>query len=336
MPDRLEVTKTYKLYIDGKFPRSESGRSVAATDAGGRVFAHCCRASRKDLRDAVSAARKAQPGWRDATAYLRAQIMYRMAEMLEGKRDEFVRALSEAGAKTNVRASSKVGKSKDPLAYARGWLKPEAEVAASIDRLVAFAGWADKYAQVLGCNNAVAGPYYNFTVPEPTGVVGVLAPDEPALLGLISLVAPPLCAGNTIVALGGQSAAGLLVTSIFAEVVATSDVPGGVVNLLTGDRAELIPFFSSHRDIDALHAISGPGGVSAEQAAVLRAGAAENLKRVSVREMASGAKAGKNSGALGQAQGHAGIELLDARTCQSPWWIESFVEMKTIWHPSAT
>jgi acyl-CoA reductase-like NAD-dependent aldehyde dehydrogenase len=314
MPDRLEVAKTYKLYIDGKFPRSESGRTIAARDAAGRVIAHMCRGSRKDVRDAVTAARKALPGWRDATAYLRAQIMYRMAEMMEGKRDEFAAALAIGHPGSPSRA-------KKPGSESRG---TQTEVTAAIDRLVAFAGWADKYAQVLGCNNQVAGPYYNFTVPEPTGVVAVIAPDQRGLLGLVSLLAPAVCAGNTVVALGGSTPAASLVTVILAEVMATSDVPGGVVNLLTGDRAELVPVIAGHRDIDAIHA----AGVTDEQRTLLREGAAENVKRVTVRDIAAGR--GK------AAAKHATVDFFDAETCQDPWWIEPFVEMKTIWHPSAT
>ena len=176
MTDRLEVAKTYKLFIGGAFPRSESGRSIPVADAKGRVLAHISHASRKDLRDAVEAARKAQGKWADATAYNRGQVLYRMAEMLEGKKGEFAGLIGGASGKR--------------------------EVGAAIDRLVCFGGWADKYAQVLGCNNPVAGPYYNFTVPEPTGVVGVIAPDDPALLGLVSLIAPPLCAGNAVVEIG--------------------------------------------------------------------------------------------------------------------------------------
>lgn len=311
MPDRLEVAKTYKLFIDGKFPRSESGRTFAAHDPKGRVVAHMCRASRKDLRDAVTAARKALPGWRDATAYLRAQIMYRMAEMMEGKRDEFADAL-------------RTGWSGSPSRTHGSESRATKEVTAAIDRLVAFAGWADKYAQVLGCNNQVAGPYYNFTVPEPTGVVAVIAPNDPGLLGLISLIAPVVCAGNTAVALGGGGPGASLATVILAEVMATSDVPAGVVNLLTGDSAELIPVIAGHRDIDAVHA----AGVTDEQRTILREGAAENVKRVTVRELASGRAARSKSAKA--------VDLYDAETCQDPWWIEPFVEMKTIWHPSAT
>jgi acyl-CoA reductase-like NAD-dependent aldehyde dehydrogenase len=308
MADRLEVAKTYKLFIDGKFPRSESGRTFTVEDDKGRTYAHLCRGSRKDLRDAVTAARKALAGWRDATAYLRGQIIYRMAEMMEGKRDELALALCIGG------------EAKPAVA--------RKEVDVAIDRLVSFAGWADKYGQVLGCNNPVAGPYYNFTVPEPTGVVGILAPDEPGLLGLVSLMAPPLCAGNTVVALGGNRAPASLASVILAEIAATSDVPPGVINLLTGDRSELIPIFAGHRDIDAIHA----AGVTEVERTLLREGAAENVKRVTVRDLVLGdAKSSKKSKRSVQT-----TDFYDSDDCQSPSWIEPFVEMKTIWHPSAT
>jgi acyl-CoA reductase-like NAD-dependent aldehyde dehydrogenase len=286
-PSRLDVLKTYKLYIDGKFPRSESGRTLAVQGPKGEVIAHICRASRKDLRDAVEAARKALPGWSGATAYLRAQIMYRMAEMMEGKREEFSAALS-LGAKNRK--------------------KSDVEVAAAIDRLVHYAGWADKYAQVLGCNNPVSGPYYNFTITEPTGVVAVVTPDEHPLLSLISLIAPAVCAGNTVVAVAGPG--NPIPAAVLGEVFATSDVPAGVVNILTGDRAELIPFIAGHRDIDAIHA----GNLTAEEAATLRGGSAENIKRVTV---------------------HNDVDWFDNDQCQSPWWIEPLVEMKTVWHPAS-
>lgn len=303
MPDRLEVTKTYKLFIDGKFPRSESGRTLVVTDrragavgggAVGRVFAHTCRASRKDLRDAVVAARKAQPGWRGATAYLRGQILYRIAEMMEGKRAEFAEAIAvtRAAAKGKARSSP----------------SPDVEVTAAIDRLVGYAGWADKYQQVLGCNNPVAGPYYNFTVPEPTGVIAVVAPDEPSLLGLVSLLAPAICPGNTVVALASET--NPIPAAILAEVIATSDVPAGVVNILTGQRDELAPVVTEHRDIDGVLA----AGVSEAHHRTLREGAAENLKRVRILDE---------------------FDWFDAKACQSPWWIEPLVEMKTMWHPSA-
>jgi acyl-CoA reductase-like NAD-dependent aldehyde dehydrogenase len=320
MSDRLEVAKTYKLFIDGKFPRSESGRTFTVSDTKGRIHAHMCRASRKDLRDAVTAARKALPGWRDATAYLRAQIMYRMAEMMEGKRDEFAMALAVGYPGSPSRRSS--ASKSSPGSESRG----TQEVTAAIDRLVAFAGWADKYAQVLGCNNQVAGPYYNFTVPEPTGVVAVVAPDEPGLLGLIALLAPVICAGNTTVVVGGSGPGASLAAAVLGEVMATSDVPAGVVNLLTGDKAELIPVIASHRDIDAVHA----AGVSDEQRTTLREGAAENIKRVLVRDLHTG-KPAKGPNAKTKP-----VDLYDAEACQSPSWIEPFVEFKTIWHPSAT
>lgn len=288
MSERIEVLKTYKLFIDGKFPRSESGRSLPVIGADGSVYAHLCKASRKDLRDAVEAARKAQPGWAGATAYNRGQILYRMAEMLEGRRAEFAEALAVTGAK------GKKAKTSD-------------EIAIAVDRLVCFAGWADKYAQVLGCNNPVAGPFYNFTSPEPTGVVAVVAPDRPALAGLITLLAPVVCSGNTAVVLASKS--NPVPAAILGEVLATSDLPAGVVNILTGDRAEIVPQMASHRDIDGVHA----AGLSAEQTAVLRGGVAENLKRVKI---------------------HAEVAWDDAKACGHPWWIEPFVEMKTVWHPS--
>jgi acyl-CoA reductase-like NAD-dependent aldehyde dehydrogenase len=297
MTERLDVTKTYKLFIGGAFPRSESGRSITVTGRGGEVLAHIAHASRKDLRDAVETARKAQPGWAGATAYNRGQVLYRMAEMLEGKRNELAALLEQPGPARRGKAAKRSGPKP---------ASPEKEVAAAIDRLVCFGGWADKYAQVLGCNNPVAGPYYNFTVPEPTGVVGVVAPDEPPLLGLISLIAPPLCAGNTVVALASESSP--LVGAVLGEVCATSDVPPGVVNILTGKHDELIPHFASHRDIDALHA----AGLTPEQARTLREGCADNLKRVTVRA---------------EVAWHGDV-------CHSPWWIEPFVELKTVWHPS--
>lgn len=290
MPERLSVLKTYKLFIGGAFPRSESGRSEVIKAADGSTIGHSCRASRKDLRDAVAAARKALSSWSGggasggATPYLRGQVLYRMAEMLEGKRAEFIELL----------------RATDPTAG-----DADRQVTFAVDRLVAFAGWADKFSHVLGCQNAVSAPYWNITVPEPTGVIGVVCPGDNALVGLVSLVAPLVCAGNAVVVISPASPA---VVSVFGEVCATSDLPGGVVNLLTGMHDELIPFLAQHRDVDGVHA----AGVSAENARLLRAGAADNLKRVTVR--------GK-------------VDWADAQACQSPWWIEPFVEMKTVWHP---
>lgn len=289
MSERLSVLKTYKLYIGGKFPRTESGRSIKVADASGTVVAHTCRSSRKDLRNAVEAARSAQPKWAGASAYLRGQILYRMAEMLEGKRDELASAIAATG---RVKKDAAL-----------------AEVDASVDRLVAFAGWADKFPQVLGCHNPVTGPYYNFSVPEPTGVVGVVCPDEPSLLGLVSLIAPVLCSGNAVVLLASE--ANPIPACVLGEVLATSDVPGGVVNVLTGLRDELAEQFALHREIDAVLA----AGVSDEHRRVLEAGAAENMKRVRV---------------LG-----SDADFDDDRAMESPWAIEPFVEIKTIWHPAS-
>jgi acyl-CoA reductase-like NAD-dependent aldehyde dehydrogenase len=196
-------------------------------------------------------------------------------------------------------------------------MAPDKEIDVAIDRLVHYAGWADKLVQVLGCANPVAGPYYNFTIPEATGVVGVIAPDDWPLLGLVSLIAPPLCAGCSVVVLASE--ANPIPGAIFGEVCATSDVPPGVVNVLTGLRDELVPHFASHRGIDAIHAAN----VSQEHAAILREGAAENLKRVVVRDLPRGT--GVRAGGW-----------FDDETCESPWWIEPFVEMKTVWHPSSS
>jgi len=285
---RLPIAKTFKLYIGGAFPRSESGRSVVVNDGPGRGTAHACLASRKDLREAVVAARKAQGGWAKASAYNRGQVLYRMAEMLEGKASEFVQllrgaelALDDAGAKR--------------------------EVAASVDRLVAFAGWADKYHHILGGQNAVAGPYWNITVPEPTGVFAVIPPASPKLLGLVTMLAPVICAGNAAVVIAACEAA--TVASTFGEVCHTSDVPGGVVNILTGQVDELLPIAADHRDVDGIHAL----GLSAEHAKRLRLGTADNLKRVTIQP--------------------ASTDVFDARSCCGPWWIEPFVEFKTVWHP---
>ena len=286
MSQRLPVTKTYKLFIGGKFPRTESGRTSVVEGTSGDVLAHVCRGSRKDLRNAVEIALKAQAGWGGATAYLRGQVVYRLAEMLEGKRAELADAIESAGGKDGER-----------------------EVLASIDRLVTFAGWADKYAQVAGVANPVAGPYHNFTVPEPMGVVGVIAPDEPSLLGLVSLIAPSLAAGNAVVALASET--NPIPSMVLAEALATSDVPGGVVNILTGLREELVPFYSSHREIDGVVA----AGVSDEHRAALREGAAENLKRVTIVET---------------------DDWYSDERLVGPGTIDSVVEFKTIWHPSAT
>jgi acyl-CoA reductase-like NAD-dependent aldehyde dehydrogenase len=304
--ERINVTKTYKLYINGKFPRSESGRSLKIEGAGGEVIAHLCHASRKDMRDAVEVARAAQEAWAGRAAYNRGQILYRMAEMMEGKHGEFVEVLE--GTKARRNGGTKGKKKTTTKVSARGQ-SAAAEIDACIDRLVCFAGWADKFAQVLGCHNPVAGPYYNFTVPEPSGVVAVVAPDEPALLGLVSLIAPAVCAGNTVVAIASERHP--IAAAVFGEVCATSDVPPGVINIITGQRAELVEPIAQHRGIDAVLAANLPKS----QATTLRLGAAENVKRVHVKKLTP-------------------AQWYDADATESPWTIEPLIEMKTIWHPS--
>jgi acyl-CoA reductase-like NAD-dependent aldehyde dehydrogenase len=263
MSDRLPVKKTYKLFVGGAFPRSESGRTY---EAEGQNVA---RGSRKDARDAVKAARGAQPKWAGATAYNRGQVLYRLAEMVESRAAEFAE-----------------------LCTGRD------EVERTIDRIVWYAGWADKLPQVLGGTNPVAGPYFNFSVPEPTGVVAELAPDEPPLLGLVTRLIPPLVGGNAVVAVASETHP--LAAIELAEAIATSDVPGGVVNILTGYRKEIAPWLASHMDVNAID-VCGADGLAAE----LEQLAADNVKRV--------------------VRGRADV--------QSPWEISSFLELKTVWHP---
>ena len=280
--DRVRIRKTYKLYIGGAFPRSESGRSYPVASPSGELLAHAAQASRKDVRDAVVAARKAFPGWAAATGYNRGQVLYRVAELLDGRREQFVAEVSAAEGET-ARAAA-------------------AQVDAAIDRWVYYAGWADKYAQVVGGTNPVAGPYFNFSLPEPTGVVGVIAPQTPSLLGLVSVLAPVLTTGNAVVVIASQNAP--LPAVSLTEVLATSDVAGGVVNLLTGFTAELAPWLASHRDVNALDVT----GVPAAARAALRVAGADNVKRVFAR---------------------------DADWTQDPGIsrLGAFVETKTVWHP---
>jgi acyl-CoA reductase-like NAD-dependent aldehyde dehydrogenase len=280
--DRLEVRRTAKLFIGGAFPRSESGRTFEVLGPDGELLAHAARASRKDLRDAVKAARGAQTAWAAKTAYNRGQIVYRVAEMMEGRRAQFESELRDAGADD-----------------------PAREVSVAIDRWVWYAGWADKLAQVIGGTNPVAGPYFNFSLPEPTGVIGVVAPDEPPLLGLASRLAPAIVAGNTAVVLAGERAP--LVAVSLGEVLATSDVPGGVVNLLTGQKAELLPWLAGHMDVNALDLTGCPP----ELAADAEIAASENVKRV---------------------HRAADVDPFDARA-QSPYEITALLELKTVWHP---
>jgi acyl-CoA reductase-like NAD-dependent aldehyde dehydrogenase len=249
---RLPVRKTYKLFIGGAFPRSESGRSYVVTSVNGDFLANAALGSRKDVRDAVVAARKAFPGWAGATAYNRGQILYRVAEMLEGRRDQFIAEVAAVEAGDAV-----------------------ATVDAAIDRWVWYAGWADKLAQVYGNANPVAGPYFNLSAPEPTGVVGVVAPPDSALLGLVSVLAPVIVSGNTAVVLAAEERPLPAIT--LAEVLATSDLPGGVVNLVTGRVAETAPWLAGHLDVNGLDLT---GVADADLATALERDAAENLKRV--------------------------------------------------------
>jgi acyl-CoA reductase-like NAD-dependent aldehyde dehydrogenase len=282
MNDRVPVRRTAKLFIGGAFPRSESGRTYEVTAADGRPLARVARASRKDLRDAIVAARGAQPTWAAMTAYNRGQILYRVAELMEGRRAQFAAELRDAGAED-----------------------PERGVNAAIDRWVWYAGWADKLAQVVGGANPVAGPYFNFTLPEPTGVVGIVAPAEQALLGLVSRLAPAIVSGNAAVVLVSEPAP--LPAISLGEVLATSDVPAGVVNLLTGHTEELLPWLAGHMDVNAIDVT----GVPPEGRAEVEILAAENVKRI-----------------------HRGpdVDPFDPGA-QSPYEVVAFMEMKTVWHP---
>jgi acyl-CoA reductase-like NAD-dependent aldehyde dehydrogenase len=281
----LEVRKTYKLYVGGAFPRSESGRSYEVVDHKGRFLANASQASRKDGRDAVGAARKAFGGWSSRTPYNRGQVLYRVAEVLEGRRAQFVEEVS--------------------LSEGLSTSKAEAAVDAAVDRLVWYAGWADKLAQVVGGANPVAGPYFNFSMPDPSGVVAVVAPQDSSLLGLVSVIAPVIVTGNTAVVV--TSFERPLPAITLSEVLATSDVPGGVVNVLTGDATEVAPWLASHMDVNGLDLT---GIEDAALARTLEESAAENLKRV-----------------LRPAPGtdwsvEPGIERMTA-----------FLETKTVWHP---
>jgi acyl-CoA reductase-like NAD-dependent aldehyde dehydrogenase len=285
---RVEVRKTYKLYIGGAFPRSESGRTYVVSDSRGQFLANAALASRKDARDAVVAARKAWPGWSGRTAYNRGQILYRIAEMLEGRREQFAAEVAAA----------------EPMSRA----KADAQVSAAIDRWVWYAGWTDKLAQVHGSANPVAGPYFDFSVPEPTGVIAAIAPQRSSLLGLVSVVGPILAAGSTCVVLAAEDRPLPAVT--LAEVLATSDLPGGVVNLLTGRASEVAPWLASHLDV---HGLDLTGVDDPALAADLERAAAGNLKRVLLPE-------------------------------QDPDWtadpglsrMRAFLETKTVWHPVGT
>ena len=277
MSNRIDIKKTYKLFINGAFPRSESGRTYEIKNAKGVFIANPCLASRKDLKDAVVAARAAHSGWNKATAYNKGQILYRIAEMLEGRRAQFIDEIISATALTKSKA--------------------EKEVTDSVDRLVWYAGWSDKLSSLSGALNPVAGPYYNFTVPESMGVIAAIAPETPSLLGLIDAIAPIIVGGNTVVVLASTKAP--LSAMSFAEVLATSDLPAGVINILTGKKDEIAPWMASHMDIDGFDI----SGVGAKSQGALRVAGAENLKRIFSFKSAD------------------------------PGRILAFLENKTIWHP---
>lgn len=285
---RLPITKTPKVYVGGSFIRSESGRVLPIRDAAGDLYAYAPQCTRKDVRNAVEAAAKAGPGWARRTPYNRGQILYRLGEMLEARSVEMAAAVALGNRSRGARRAAL------------------AEVAATVDRLVHFAGWADKYEQLLGSVNPVASPHFNFTVTDPMGIVGVVAPDEAPLLGLVSLVAPVITGGNTVVALASQARPYPAI--LLGEMLATSDLPGGVVNLLTGYRRELVPTFATHAHIRAIFASAG-----ADERKALRLGAAASVKRVRFAEQ---------SGAGWFADSAQGLDL-----------VRDFVELKTTWHP---
>ena len=282
---RLPITKTPKPYVGGAFIRSESVRTFPIQDSAGNFFANIPQCTRKDFRNAVEAAAKAGPNWAKRTAYNRGQILYRLGEMLEARRQEMIETLILFGC--------------DKVRAVKG-------VDLSVDRLVYYAGWADKYEQVLGNVNPVASPHFNFTVTEPVGVVGVIAPDRPPLLPLISQIAPIIISGNTVVALASEAMPYPAI--LFGEMLATSDLPGGVVNILTGFRKELVPTFATHTHVRAVSAVANP-----EERKAIRLGAAESVKRVHFLE---GPEADWQSD-----------------SSQSVYAIRDFLEFKTTWHP---
>ncbi|MCF3103783.1 aldehyde dehydrogenase family protein [Streptomyces roseoverticillatus] len=286
MSERLSVFKTYKLFVGGKFPRSESGRVYEVTDSKGNWLANAPLSSRKDARDAVVAARKAVGGWSGATAYNRGQVLYRVAEMLEGRRDQFVAEVADAEGLSKAKAA--------------------AQVDAAIDRWVWYAGWTDKIGQITGGTNPVAGPFFNVSSTEPTGVVAVLAPQESSFLGLVSVIAPAIATGNTVVVVASEKAP--LPALSLGEVLATSDVPGGVVNVLSGRTAEMAPSLAAHQDVNAIDL----AGADAELAKELEIAAADNLKRVLRPQPVDWAAA-------------PGTDRMTA-----------FLETRTVWHPTGS
>ena len=283
---RLNVLKTYKLFIDGKFPRTESGRYLTATNPKtGEHLANDCHASRKDTREAVLAARKGAKAWGGATAYLRGQILYRLAEMLESREAALAEELVASTACTDAVA--------------------RAQISASVDRIVYYAGWTDKISQIFGSINPVASSHFNFTIPEPTGVVGVIAPDRPSLLGAVTMLAATLAGGNSAIVVPSEIFPLPMVS--LAEVIAVSDVPAGVVNILSGPRAEIVQTLSDHMDVNAV--ADGSGDPETRQ--TLQMGIATNLKRLAVWD----------------------VNWTDDAECQSPYLIAKTMETKTAWHP---
>jgi acyl-CoA reductase-like NAD-dependent aldehyde dehydrogenase len=288
---RIAVRKTYKLYVGGAFPRSESGRSYVVRAPDGTPLANAVRSSKKDLRDAIRTARGAVPGWSAKTAMNRGQVLYRVAELMEGRRAQFA----------------------DEVATAEGLSAADAAaiVDRAIDRWVWYAGWADKISQVLGTVNPVGAPYFNFTIPEATGIVGVVAPESSSLLGLVSRIAPAVVGGNAVVVLASESRPLPAVT--LGEVLATSDVPGGVINILTGLRRELVPIMASHMDVNAIDT----WGVPRDMRTAVEEAAIENVKRLARPPRGADER----------------FDWLDNRRAQRPEWIAAFLEMKTVWHP---
>ena len=290
-PARIPVRKTYKLYVGGQFPRSESGRSYVVRAADGTPLANAVRSSRKDLRDAIRTARGAVPGWSGKTAMNRGQVLYRVAELMEGRRGQFVDEVAAAEGLSDQAAGAVVDR--------------------AIDRWVWYAGWADKITQLVGTVNPVGASYFNFSIPEPTGIVGVVAPDSSSLLGLVSRVAPAVVGGNAVVALASETRPLPAVT--LGEVLATSDVPPGVINILTGLRRELVPVLAAHMDVNAIDI----WGVPRDMRVAVETAAVENVKRV--------ARPPRNTDER--------FDWLDDRRAQRPEWIASYLEIKTVWHP---
>lgn len=283
--DRVEIRKTHKLFIGGAFPRSESGRTFEATNSSGEFLANMAMASRKDARDAVMAARTAFASWSKATAYNRGQVLYRIAEVMQGRAEQFVQDIQNSEGVSMKKATKQVD--------------------TAIDRMVWYAGWSDKYAQVLGNTNPVAGPFFNFSVPEPTGVVAAVAPDSPSLLGLVSVIAPIVMTGNSVIAIASYKNPVPAIT--LSECLATSDVIGGNINILTGDPADIMPWLATHADVNALDLT---GITSAELITQLESDAAGTVKRVRTAP--------------------ADPDFYAAPTLSR---VRAFTEIKTVWHP---